>query len=950
MASDKKNLAVRLERIRQLQAQLNSQTQTLADKTRAVAAGIEQSAAGVLSMGSGMAQSMSQATDQAAGFGNQLAEAGLISESTKNQLTGFIDSARQFGQQAGSSFNQAANGIESLKTAGLDTDKVLSALGNFQGLANMTGMGDELKAIEGSVQSILPVVSQTADQVRQVSGIFKDFSADTGLDKLGENLKTARGQAGETRKEFRKFGKLSTLMFAKIRRGDSLPDLMDHTLRMASVAQTGAGKIEALGKTVSNALAAPTQYAADFKDKIATVAKAANATDAQLGQLSASARQLGLNTSIGTNQAVAGMQALASAGLNASQIQAAMPDVINIAKASGNTGDLNAVGTTTAALMAEFDIVPEKMGALSDVLATATSSTGLKLSALGDTMRGIGPIARHSGMNLKETAAMAGLLADMGVKGADAGASLEAMSARLSSPSDAAAATLQRLGVSTKDAGGKMRNTAQVIGDVIKATKDMAPEAQLKAMQDVLGEDSANSLQAAAQKGGKGVSGFNDVLNTQEGASADIAGGVDQSIQGGINKLSAVVDSIKLRFGDLMTPVKGFADSVVSAAQKVPEMTKAYADFVKDAKSAYQSVQALKDAYPQLGQQAKKAMRRMKALGRLTRRFSTRSAGRMMQSLQGISGRLLRMIPPSAVRMISGFGGTLMRLAMSVFPVVMSGIRAIGMAMMANPVGLVITAIAAVAGLIYYYWEPIKKFMGTLWDGFVAGLDWVMEAWNNFSLLDALKTLFEWSPMGLLMKVWGAAFDWIHEKFGGVANIVSGIFSFFTGGDDEEEKERKQSGRKQQNKVAEKTQSVRHKVKQAEKVSVQAAASEKLQTKTATVAKAASKGQVMSARGQKRTVKIPKAVRLKKTYRETVHAHTAVAAGQSQSPASIPETASRMKRGGQGDSMISINQLDIHVQGNDSMDMRDLAGEVRRQFMALMEHQKMKYRGGLYDY
>lgn len=64
-----------------------------------------------------MTASLFQATDQAAEFGNHLAQAGLLSEGTKNHLSGLIDSAKQFGEKAGSGFDQAAHGIESLKTS-----------------------------------------------------------------------------------------------------------------------------------------------------------------------------------------------------------------------------------------------------------------------------------------------------------------------------------------------------------------------------------------------------------------------------------------------------------------------------------------------------------------------------------------------------------------------------------------------------------------------------------------------------------------------------------------------------------------------------------------------------------------------------------------------------------------------------------------------------------------
>lgn len=55
--------------------------------------------------------------------------------------------------------------------------------------------------------------------------------------------------------------------------------------------------------------------------------------------------------------------------------------------------------------------------------------------------------------------------------------------------------------------------------------------------------------------------------------------------------------------------------------------------------------------------------------------------------------------------------------ASTLFPMLISGIRAVGIAFMANPIGLIITGIAMAAALIYVYWEPIKKFFADLWAG-----------------------------------------------------------------------------------------------------------------------------------------------------------------------------------------------------------------------------------------
>lgn len=151
--------------------------------------------------------------------------------------------------------------------------------------------------------------------------------------------------------------------------------------------------------------------------------------------------------------------------------------------------------------------------------------------------------------------------------------------------------------------------------------------------------------------------------------------------------------------------------------------------------------------------------------------------------------------------------------------VVTGGIKAMTVALMTNPIGLIIAGIATAAYLIYKNWEPISGFFSDLWQGvknvFAKGwefiktvfswspiglavrswggvFDWFGDKWEGVKVFagkawDFVKTIFEWSPLGLAIKAWGKLFDWLGEKFDWVGKSVSAIKDFFGFGDDEEE-------------------------------------------------------------------------------------------------------------------------------------------------------------------
>lgn len=102
-----------------------------------------------------------------------------------------------------------------------------------------------------------------------------------------------------------------------------------------------------------------------------------------------------------------------------------------------------------------------------------------------------------------------------------------------------------------------------------------------------------------------------------------------------------------------------------------------------------------------------------------------------------------------AVKLIGALGAMATAL-----PAVALGIKGIGLALAANPIGLVVAGIATAALLVYKYWEPISGFFSGLWEGITTKA--------------------------------GEAFDWIGKKLALVGSAASKVGDFFSFGGDEE--------------------------------------------------------------------------------------------------------------------------------------------------------------------
>ncbi|HEF1821925.1 TPA: phage tail tape measure protein [Campylobacter jejuni] len=149
-----------------------------------------------------------------------------------------------------------------------------------------------------------------------------------------------------------------------------------------------------------------------------------------------------------------------------------------------------------------------------------------------------------------------------------------------------------------------------------------------------------------------------------------------------------------------------------------------------------------------------------------------------------------------------------------VFKAVAIGIRVLSMAMMSNPIGLILGGIAIVAGLIIANWDKVKSW-------FKSFIEWLKPVWEP--IYNVIKAVFDkcalvftsfkdiimsaasplaeflnsiWQGVGdFFYSIFGSLFDWFVSKLSWVGDMISSISGFikdaldFVGlGDDEEVK------------------------------------------------------------------------------------------------------------------------------------------------------------------
>ncbi len=294
--------------------------------------------------------------------------------------------------------------------------------------------------------------------------------------------------------------------------------------------------------------------AAGFEDQMAKVGAISRASASDMQALEAKARELGATTQFTAVQVGEAEQFLAMAGFNAQENIAALPGVLNLAAATAT--DLGRAADISSDILGAFGMRASEMTRVADVLAATCSSANTNMEMLGDTMKYVAPVARQAGLSLEETSAMAGLLANVGIKGSQAGTTLKAMLNKLSAATPEAAKLFKKLGVTVQDSAGNLRSPITVLEELSGKLEGMGTAQQIAAMKTIVGEEAIAGFAELINKGGTGaLVEYIKKIKESGGACAEMSAKMNDTLAGDARSLGSAFESAKITIGKIFIPI-----------------------------------------------------------------------------------------------------------------------------------------------------------------------------------------------------------------------------------------------------------------------------------------------------------------------------------------------------------------------------------------------------------
>lgn len=520
--------------------------------------------------------------------------------------------------------------------------------------------------------------------------------------------------------------------------------------------------------------------AGDFEKSMNGVRAVTGATGQDFEQLRDLAQDMGSRTQYSANEAADAMEFLGMAGWDTQQIMSGLPDVLNLAAASGS--ELAEVADIASNIMAGFGIEAEDMGRVSDVLATTLTGTNVTMESLGESMKYAAPLANSAGWSLEETAAAVGTLGNAGIQGSMAGTSLNNILATLADTSSTGGRALEEFGVAAQDSNGDVRPLVDVLDDLAAEGADVSD------VIEIFGLESGPKLQALLGQGSDGIRELIADLEDSEGAAQEMADVRMEGFAGSLEELKSAWTGLMIAIMDsgLLEWVTSAVQSLTGFVQRLNEGDDSLFSFASVLGVAAAAAGPLLVAVGQTVRLFQSSLGAISGFvagtGRVVVGFGSMVAAtgpfiaRMaVTSAQFVAAtaRMVAAMTAAAARVVSGWVVMAAQSMMHAARVAAAWVVAMG------PVGWIGAAIAALVALIVANWDTVR-------DATVAAWNWV---WDTVSsIVDRIVDIFmNFTPVGLIIQHWdtirertveilSAVVDWIR----GVPGMIYDAFLNFT--------------------------------------------------------------------------------------------------------------------------------------------------------------------------
>lgn len=313
------------------------------------------------------------------------------------------------------------------------------------------------------------------------------------------------------------------------------------------------------------------QIGMDFEAQMSRVSAISGATGGELAKLSDKAKQMGESTIFSATESAQAFEYMAMAGWKTEDMLDGIEGIMNLAAASGE--NLATVSDIVTDALTAMGYSAKDAGKFADVMAAASSNANTNVSLMGETFKYAASVAGAMGYSMEDVSVAIGLMANSGIKGAQAGTSLRSILTNLASPTTAMSKAMEKLGVSVKDETGQMRSLDDVMTQLRKGFSKLDEAQKAEYASTIAGKYGMSGLLAVVNATEEDFNKLTRAVQGSAGAAQDMADTMNDNLKGALtiigsqweSAMNSVYESIVNTLGQ--DKINSIVEGVISAIQ-----------------------------------------------------------------------------------------------------------------------------------------------------------------------------------------------------------------------------------------------------------------------------------------------------------------------------------------------------------------------------------------------
>ena len=422
------------------------------------------------------------------------------------------------------------------------------------------------------------------------------------------------------------------------------------------------------------------------------------------------------------------MNYMAMAGWKTGDMLDGIEGIMNLAAASGE--DLATTSDIVTDALTALGLSAADSGHFADILAAASSNANTNVSMMVETFKYCAPVAGALGFSAEDTAEAIGLMANAGIKSSQAGTAMRTMLTNLTGEVTFAGESFGELTIQTTNADGSMRSLGDILADCRVAFSQMSESEKAANAEALVGKNAMSGFLAVMNAAPGDIEKLNSAINNCDGTAEKMATTMQDNLAGQLTILKSQLEELAISFGELLMPairtIVGWIQKFVDWLNGMDEGTKKVIMTVALLAAALGPVLIV--------------------------------IGKVISAV----GTIMTIVPKIA----------------GVINVVKGAFAALNATMLANPIFLIIAAIAALVAAFIYLWnncEGFRQFWIDLWENIKAVAVAVWTAISEFftAAWEAIKSAAE--------TVWNGIRDFFSGLWEGIKTIFTTVVTAISG-------------------------------------------------------------------------------------------------------------------------------------------------------------------------